>query len=160
MAGMSRFAALALLATVGCCTHHAQPPAPGSSAVPAATSSAGAASHVAKSNSAPMPTSAEACQMSCRGSWGQHGLSRAVGCLCRTNDAGKDCRQGSECEGQCILKPLRTQVTDPGPPARGYFLGSCSEFVTTFGCLRRLAPDALGAGPVNLSDAPPEICLD
>jgi hypothetical protein len=83
-----------------------------------------------------------------------------VSCLCRTTDAGKDCRSKSECQGECLLEPLRSEVVEKGPPARGYFIGKCAEFVTSFGCARRIQADTQSQGPVDLSEPPPQLCLD
>jgi len=83
-----------------------------------------------------------------------------VSCLCRTTDLGKDCRDKAECQGECLLDPVRTDVVSKGPPATGYFIGKCSEFVTTFGCTRRIQEGTKGRGPVDLNDPPPAICLD
>jgi hypothetical protein len=79
-------------------------------------------------------------------------------CLCRTHDAGRDCRARTDCEGECVLDPVRGEVVEPGPPERGYFVGRCAEFVKTFGCQRLLAEKP--SAPVVLSEPPPQICID
>ncbi len=106
------------------------------------------------------PTSAEECSRQCAGEFGPHGLAQAVYCLCRTADKGRDCRDAADCAGQCILEPIRREVSEPGPPERGYFVGRCSEFVKTFGCFRMLARGQRQMGAVALDEPPPEICLD
>jgi hypothetical protein len=50
-------------------------------------------------------------------------------------------------------------VTDAGPPARGYFTGTCSKFATVFGCYRPIE-DGMGANPRDLSELPQMICAD
>ena len=106
------------------------------------------------------PQTAEACKATCNGDWAAHGMMGVVSCLCRTTDVGKDCRDKAECQGECLLDPVRTQVVSQGPPTTGYFVGKCSEFVTTFGCTRRIPVDTKERGPVDLSEVPPEICQD
>jgi hypothetical protein len=108
----------------------------------------------------PKPRSAQECQKTCNGEWSAHGLSGVLSCLCRTGDSGKDCRDKAECQGECLLEPLRSEVLSPGPPAIGFFIGKCSEFVTTFGCARRIQAGTKDRGPVDLSEPPPQICLD
>lgn len=106
-------------------------------------------------------TSPEACR-ACQGVWGRHGLADVESCVCRARDAGKRCRDGDECEGDCLLaEPAPdVEVTDPGPPRRGRFVGLCAELVTTFGCRARVPDGALRAGPVSLDEPPPVMCVD
>jgi hypothetical protein len=106
------------------------------------------------------PKSAAECRQACNGEWSAHGLTGVISCLCRTRDIGNDCRDGAECEGECLLDPVRTELVSAGPPAMGRFIGKCSEFTTTFGCVRRIPKGAKQQGPVELSDPPPEICMD
>jgi hypothetical protein len=98
----------------------------------------------------------------CRGEWGVHGLAEEASCNCRTTDGGKRCRDGAECQGQCIAAATpERQVTAAGPPARGYFVGRCSELVTVFGCHRFIERGTLARGPVPLDDSLLyEICVD
>jgi len=106
------------------------------------------------------PTTEEGCR-ACNGNWGVHGIAsgedglrrsepiaggsgnppRVPGtidptptCLCRTHDVGRRCRGKDECEGDCLGDAGEREVTQPGPPARGFWLGHCSEFHATFGC--------------------------
>ena len=89
-----------------------------------------------------------------------HGLSQTPSCNCRTSDAGKRCRDGTECEGLCTAAEAPERlVTDPGPPARGFFVGRCSAFATVFGCYRPIH-DGAGVKPVELSEMPQTICAD
>lgn len=119
---------------------------------PAASSNAALAA--APSESA---DSQAACTARCNGEFAPHGMLGKPSCLCRTRDVGRDCR-GADCEGQCVLDPVRSEVSEPGPPARGYFIGRCSEFVKFFGCARLLTTKP--AAPVDLSQVPPQICID
>ena len=106
-----------------------------------------------------VPRTAEGCR-ACNGDFGVHGLGGTPRCLCRTQDAGKRCRAKDDCDGECLADAGEREVTDPGPPARGYFLGRCSEFRTTFGCHRYLSRRRDQPGPVALDAPPSEICAD
>jgi hypothetical protein len=96
----------------------------------------------------------------CKGEWGIHGLAQVVSCLCRAHDAGKTCKDGLECEGECEVVDGKEQVTAAGPPRRGYFVGRCTEYEHIFGCHRLLMDGTAAKGPVNLDDALAEICID
>jgi len=93
-----------------------------------------------------------------------HGLlgaqKGAMSCLCPTVDGGKRCRDGVECQGECVTDGAEHEVTAAGPPALGFFVGKCSRFRTTYGCHRVIATGALQAGPVPLDQPPTEICAD
>ena len=138
------------LVLAGCCAHDAAPPAvaPAAQSAPAARAVGGGE-----------PTSAEGCR-ACGGQWAIHGLIQEPSCLCPTSDAGKRCRDGGECQGQCLADDGEREVTAPGPPARGYFVGKCARFRSTFGCHRPIARGALAAGPVVLDEPPTQICAD
>src|SRR5688500_13724755 len=84
----------------------------------------------------PRPTTEEGCR-ACNGLGAVHGLATTPACNCRTRDAGKQCRDGSECEGMCVAaeQPERV-VVSAGPPPQGYYMGRCSSLVTVFGCNR------------------------
>jgi hypothetical protein len=105
------------------------------------------------------PDTASECR-ACNGDWGVHGLLQVESCLCRTHDVGRRCRDGVECEGECIAEPGAVEVTDPGPPRRGYFVGRCSEFHFMFGCLPLLMDGTVARGPTSLEEPPGEICID
>ena len=141
--------------------------------VGAASSSASPANEVAARSSSATPAAAqpvtpassadrnESQCAACNGEWKIHGLSRAPSCNCRTSDGGKLCRDGAECQGQCVAEERAEQeIIDPGPPARGRFVGRCSEFATVFGCRRFIPRGVNSAGAVNLSVPPPKICFD
>jgi hypothetical protein len=95
----------------------------------------------------------------CRGEWGPHGQLQELSCLCRTHDVGKRCKDGLECEGECLVEEGKTEIVSPGPPPMGYFLGRCSEFDHLFGCLKMLM-DGTAAKPTRLDQPAPEICID
>jgi hypothetical protein len=92
--------------------------------------------------------------------WGTHGISDTASCNCRTSDAGKRCRDGLECEGQCTAAETpERDVTQAGSPPRGFWVGKCSEFVAVFGCYRPIG-DGAGARAVELEEPPQTICAD
>jgi len=96
----------------------------------------------------------------CNGAWGVHGLSQKPQCNCRTSDAGKRCRDGVECEALCVAgETPERELTEPGSPPRGFWVGKCSEFATVFGCYRPIE-DGAGAKPVALAEPPQMICVD
>jgi hypothetical protein len=116
----------------------------------------------------PSATTPEACR-TCDGVWGKQGIAQVEGCNCRARDAGRVCRDGAACEGQCLLgEPPQKEVVaaeDPGTelalqhPA-GYFIGHCSDRVTVFGCVRVLPRGFSSHGPVPLDAPPPMLCID
>jgi hypothetical protein len=134
----------------------APPVVPAPPVAEAATPSAPVASTRARR----MPPQNEHDCKACNGEWRVHGIAPKPSCNCRTSDGGKRCRDGIECEGLCIAAddPER-QVTAPGPPARGFFVGHCSKFAAVFGCHRPL-DDGASAKPVDLTEPPQMICAD
>jgi hypothetical protein len=131
--------AVAVVLTLGCHRKEARPPAAGLTAKPPST---------------------EAECRACKGEWAVHGLVQLESCLCRTKDVGKRCRDGLECEGECILQPGDVQVVEPGPPRRGFFVGRCSEFDHFFGCHKLLMDGTVAQGPAPLDEAPSDVCID
>jgi hypothetical protein len=131
---------IAALAAAGCARKPAQKAEAGQVAAPLAT-----------------PTTEEGCR-SCNGVFGQHGIDPTPRCVCRTKDAGKRCRGKDDCEGDCIGDGNEREVTQPGPPPRGYWLGRCSELRATFGC--HVFLPAKAAEPVRLDVAPEQLCAD
>jgi hypothetical protein len=107
------------------------------------------------------PATAEACR-ACRGEWGVHGLAGVPSCNCRTTDAGKRCTDGNECQGMCVAAPEdpEREVVEAGPPARGFFVGRCSELKTVYGCNHLIERGARARGPVPLADPPVMMCVD
>jgi hypothetical protein len=106
------------------------------------------------------PVTPEACR-ACRGLWAVHGLDVKESCNCRTTDGGKKCRDGADCQGMCIVAAGKpdVEVVQAGPPARGFFVGRCSDFVTVFGCHPVIERGASSRGPVPLGE-PPTMCVD
>lgn len=111
------------------------------------------------------PSTVDACR-ACNGDWGMHGLSDTISqtesCDCRTNDGGKRCTDGIDCQGMCVANADNPayDVVDIGPPARGFLVGRCSEFVTAFGCNALIDAGARDDGPVFVAAAPPVLCVD
>jgi len=141
---------LSWLALLTACSHHS-PPAPARAAAAGPTATNGE------------PATEEGCS-ACGGEWAAHGLLGAqqgtMSCLCPTVDGGKRCRDGVECQGECLTDGVDHEVTAAGPPALGFFVGKCSRFRTTYGCHRVIASGALQSGPVPLDQPPTEICAD
>jgi hypothetical protein len=96
----------------------------------------------------------------CNGKWGVHGMMDEKSCLCPAKDAGKRCKDGLECEGECLVVEGQTEVVDKGPPPRGFFVGKCSPYDKIFGCYKMLLDGALAQGPTALDEPAQEICID
>jgi len=150
---------LSLFLLTGCCAHGTPPLPETPSASASASASAPSASAVTSPPAYTEPTTAEACR-ACHGEWAVHGIIQEPSCLCPTGDVDKRCRDGGECEGQCLADGGEREVVAAGPPARGYFVGKCSRFRTSFGCHRMIARGALKAGPTNIEEPPTEVCAD
>jgi hypothetical protein len=103
------------------------------------------------------PTTEEGCR-ACNGVFGPQGVDPNPRCVCRTKDAGKKCRGKADCEGDCIGDLGDKEVTEPGPPPKGYWIGRCAEMRTTFGCHVFLPGRA--TAPVPLDDQPHQMCVD
>jgi hypothetical protein len=103
------------------------------------------------------PTTEEGCR-ACNGKFGVHGIDPTPTCLCRTHDVGRRCRGKDECEGDCLGDAGEREVTQPGPPLRGFWVGRCSEFHATFGCHVFLSPRA--GEPVRLDVPAEQLCAD
>src|SRR5215471_11228059 len=131
----------------------------GPAPVPAGPAAAPAA--VTAADRGTPPRTPEECH-ACRGDWGVHGLAPTAACNCRTSDAGKRCTDGADCQGMCVAAggDAGREVTDKGPPARGFFVGGCSEFVTVFGCNQLIERGARAHGPVSFDEPRPMLCVD
>ncbi len=154
----ARCFALALPLVLGCqasCRSASQgSPSPGPS--PSATAT------VAKSPSTPRvrPQTKQDCD-ACGGLWDKHGIAETEGCICKTKDGGRACRDGADCEGQCLVgDDSKFEIAEPGPPPRGFYVGVCSKYETTFGCFRVLERGARGGGPKTQDEAAHHICVD
>jgi len=102
------------------------------------------------------PTTEEGCR-ACNGVFGPQGIEQKPRCVCRTKDAGKKCHGKDDCEGDCIGDLGEKEVTEVGPPPRGFWVGHCSEMRTTFGCHIFLQKAAM---PVPLDEKPQQMCVD
>ena len=91
----------------------------------------------------------------CHGVWGRHGITQREGCICRTSDAGKECRDGADCEGPCLFE--RFEEVSPG---MGMPVGRCSELRVLFGCNPIIFDGASAAPPQQLPGRAPRICVD
>jgi len=142
---------LSLFTLLIACAHKLAPAPSDPAASPGATAANGE------------PATEEGCS-ACGGEWAAHGIRGSqqgtMSCLCPTADGGKRCRDGVECQGECVTDGADHEVTATGPPALGFFVGKCSRFRTTYGCHRVIASGALQAGPVPLDQPPTEICAD
>jgi hypothetical protein len=112
---------------------------------------------VPPSTTSTTPTTEEGCR-ACNGVFGPHGIDPAPRCVCRTKDAGKKCHGKADCEGDCIGDLGDREVTEPGPPPRGFWVGRCAEMRTTFGCHVML--ESKPTMPVRLDEAPQQLCVD
>jgi hypothetical protein len=108
----------------------------------------------------PRPTNKAGCD-ACKGLWARHGISETESCICKAKDGGKACRDGSECEGTCLVgEDAKFEVAVPGPPPRGSFVGRCSDYDATFGCFRSIASGTRAKGPVTEDEAAQRLCVD
>ena len=92
------------------------------------------------------------------------------GCVCRTQDSGKRCLDGSDCEGSClydhveVVRPARSHCESGGTctanVALGRLVGKCSPTDDPFGCAARLNEGESDAGLRPLPIRVPVICVD
>jgi hypothetical protein len=153
-------ASLAVLAVAGCCTRRggkAAAPAPPTATVQQSVASAPAP--FPEPTPAERPKTKEAC-VTCNGVWAVHGLAETESCNCRTKDSGKLCRDGSECEASCLADENRFEVVQAGPPAKGFYVGNCSEFEISFGCFKFITAGIRAKGPQLKEDAADSYCVD
>jgi hypothetical protein len=144
--------------TAGCCKNN--PAAPSAGAAASEGKALQATADPAAAGSSPTrPTTKEACD-ACQGKWSKHGLAEVDSCICKTKDAGKVCRDGKDCQGDCIADDDGFEVVEAGPPAKGYWKGKCAEYDTTFGCHRTIATGTRAKPPQTAEDAAGTICVD
>lgn len=77
----------------------------------------------------------------CSGTWGYHGISGVLGCVCGTSDGGKPCTRPIQCEAECIVLDRERFVgVRCGPQGCNgpELVGQCSGTVTDFGCHGRI----------------------
>ena len=112
----------------------------------------------------------EACE-ACGGIWGIEGLSYHDACNCRTRDAGRECRDGKECEGACTFDHWEVTVPAPpstcrgrtcraGPAGIGRPIGRCSDRVILRSCHTLLGEDIAYVPEQALPWGVSRICID
>jgi hypothetical protein len=108
----------------------------------------------------PPPTTKVGCD-ACGGRWAVHGISETESCICKTKDGGKTCRDGSECEGNCLVaEDAKMEVVQQGPPPKGFFVGRCADYDATFGCFRMIQAGTRAKGPAVAEEAVEHLCVD
>ncbi len=119
------------------------------------------------SSSAQLPTkikrtpaeTKEACD-ACGGIWDIHGIEPVESCICPTKDAGHSCTDGAQCEGMCIVGDDGFQVTEPGETPKGFYVGRCADYDTTFGCYRIVPAGVVENGAHTADVGFEDICVD
>jgi hypothetical protein len=107
----------------------------------------------------PRPESKEACN-ACGGLWGTQGIAEVESCICRTSDGGRECRDGAECDGVCLVDDRAQFEAVNTDPALGSFVGRCSDYDTLFGCYRILPVGSSERAALPADDAADDICVD
>jgi hypothetical protein len=96
----------------------------------------------------------------CKGSWGPHGITGQVGCICGTFDAGKPCTSPRDCEAECMVdNPDAYRDVRCGPSGCNgpEIAGHCAAYTVSFGCHSRVAEMPYQGGYVREVHT---ICLD
>ncbi len=75
-----------------------------------------------------LPSDKESCE-SKNGKWGIHGLAPVESCILPRSDAGEECRDSSECEGECVLEKMPENLEEDQE-----VIGKCSEWNPLYGC--------------------------
>lgn len=65
----------------------------------------------------------------CKGVWGRFGVNKYESCNCQTADAGKECRDGNECEGECIYVRHDSEGREVGVCSPESKLKGCVQIV-------------------------------
>jgi hypothetical protein len=113
-----------------------------------------------KDDPPPRPQTKEACD-ACGGLWAVHGILPEKSCICRTSDGGEPCVDGRQCVGQCLVdRDAKFEVTEESEPPRGFYIGTCSVYDTTFGCHRVIPPGMDNTLPLTAEEAAPTLCID
>jgi hypothetical protein len=108
----------------------------------------------------PRPSTKEECD-ACLGLWDVHGIERVETCVCKANDEGHECTDGNDCLGECLLgDDAEFHVMDQGDPPRGYYVGHCARYDTTFGCFRHVPSGIANELPLTPEEAGPYVCVD
>jgi hypothetical protein len=112
-----------------------------------------------------------ACE-ACHGEWGRHGMMQIESCICRTADAGRECEDARDCEGECLATGHRVVRRGHGPrrlpngtisvaETLAVAIGRCSEFRAAFGCHAYVPEGARAGGPQPIRMLPrASICRD
>lgn len=106
----------------------------------------------------------------CQGEWRRWGMRGTLGCNCRMPDAGKECRDGDECQGSCLFHhgeiveaPRPVRCGRPGCKGRlgsVRFVGQCSERRMNFGLVTRIPSGASRDPPHPLPAHVPSVDVD
>ncbi len=106
----------------------------------------------------------------CHGEWGAMGMLGRLGCNCRLADAGKECRDGDQCEGLCryhhteiVQKPEPVHCSSGRCTAQlglGVDVGRCSERRSVFGCVSLIPKGASREPPHLLPARANHVCID
>ena len=108
----------------------------------------------------PRPQTKEACD-ACGGIWAVHGLLPSESCICPTEDAGNRCVDGRQCIGQCLVKERADfQIMEHTAPPRGFYVGFCSPYDTTFGCHLVIPARIEQELPLPAEEAALTLCID
>jgi hypothetical protein len=108
----------------------------------------------------PRPQTKEACD-ACQGLWAIHGIVPVESCICRTSDGGDRCFDGRDCQGQCLVdRDIEFQVVDESEPPRGFYMGTCSRYDTTFGCHFVIPTGTEDLLPLPADEAARHLCID
>lgn len=127
---------------------------------PAANPTAPPATAAPAAPKGPRPTDKAGCD-ACKGQWARHGIAEAESCICKTKDGGKTCRDGSECEGTCVVADdAKFEIVKPGATPLGFFTGRCADYDTSFGCYRMIPKNTRAKGPYPEEEAAPRLCVD
>jgi hypothetical protein len=108
----------------------------------------------------PRPETKKECDK-CGGIWAVHGIVPTESCICRTEDAGERCVDGRQCIGQSLVQDRSDfQVMDHSDPPRGFYVGTCSPYDTTFGC-HLVIPSGIDERlPLVAEEAALTLCID
>jgi len=108
----------------------------------------------------PRPSTKEACD-ACQGIWAVQGIESEESCICKTNDEGRACVDGKDCQGECLLDgDAEFHVMEHSDPPRGYYRGHCAGYDLTFGCFRHIADDIGNQLPLTAEEAGEDVCVD
>jgi hypothetical protein len=108
----------------------------------------------------PRPSTKEACD-ACQGLWAVHGVEEIETCICKTDDEGRECTDGNDCNGECLLDgDAELNVMEQADSPRGYFKGHCAGYDTTFGCFRHIPDGIQSQLPLVAEEAGPNVCVD